>query len=253
MASNSQGDPAQVSTGPLWSRVRDDLVTRIRSGEFGSSDFPGELEIATHYDVSRGTVRAALRTLRESGLVSAERGRRPRIVAPEEPSSYGPIYSLFEQVTAAGLSQRSVTLVQRRCTHPEAAERMGLDPGHPLFELARIRYADEVALAVDHAWLPWELAEPLAAVDFATTALYKELRDRCGISLDGGTEHLSAAVVTPEIAAILGCSPAAVAFTIDRVGCRAGTTVEFRRTHILAADYTVERRFGTSIESPVRH
>lgn len=244
MTANSQGDSASPGAGPLWARVRDDLVARIHAGEFGSSGFPGELEIATHYDVSRGTVRAALRTLRESGMVSAERGRRPRIVAPAEPSSYGPIYSLFEQVTAAGLSQRSATLAQGRCSNAEAATRMGLDVGHPLFELSRIRYADDVPLAVDHAWLPWELAEALASVDFGTTALYKELRDRCGVALDGGTEHLSAAVVEPAIAELLTCSPAAVAFTIDRVGCRGGVPVEFRRTHILAEHYTVQRRFG---------
>jgi GntR family transcriptional regulator len=42
-------------------------------------EFPGELALAAAYQVSRQTVRTALRELRADGVVIAERGRRPRI------------------------------------------------------------------------------------------------------------------------------------------------------------------------------
>ena len=48
---------------PLWAQVREDITRRIRRGEFGGEGaaFPGENQLVEEYDVSRHTVREALR------------------------------------------------------------------------------------------------------------------------------------------------------------------------------------------------
>lgn len=239
----AQSPQVPAGAGPLWSRIDEDLRARLAVGEFADG-FPGELDLAGQYGVSRGTIRVALRSLRESGLVSAERGRRQRIVADSSSSSFGAVYSLFEQVTTAGLSQRSVTLAQGSTTNAEAAQQLGLDPMTRLFELSRVRFADNVPLAVDHAWLPWDIAHQLAAVAFEATALYRELREKCGVVLDGGEERLSAELSTPDLAEVLGCAPHSVILRIERTGYRSGAPIEFRRTYIRADRYTVQRQFG---------
>ena len=58
---------ASVGIGaPLWKKVSADLMEEIHNGVFASG-FPGEVELAKRYGVSRGTIRAALRPLREAG------------------------------------------------------------------------------------------------------------------------------------------------------------------------------------------
>lgn len=235
---------APAEPGPLWARIDQDLRARLAAGDFADR-FPGELDLAEQYGVSRGTIRVALRSLRESGMVSAERGRSQRIVADSGSSSFGPIYSLFEQVTTAGLSQRSVTLTQGACVNPEAAQHLGVNPETRLFQLSRVRFANNVPLAVDHAWLPWDLAHQLLTVDFRSTALYRELRERCGVVLDSGEESLSAELASAELAKALECTTDTVIFRIERTGYRAEAPVEFRRTLIRADRYTVQRHFGT--------
>lgn len=54
---------------------------RVADGEFDIA-FPGEVALIGEYGVSHHTVREALRRMRESGQVIAERGRRPRVAAP---------------------------------------------------------------------------------------------------------------------------------------------------------------------------
>src|SRR6201995_1075541 len=65
-----------VSTGvALWRQVADGIERGIADGRFAAgTKLPGETEIAETYRVNRHTVRRALATLAERGLVRAERG-----------------------------------------------------------------------------------------------------------------------------------------------------------------------------------
>ncbi len=60
----------------LVSMVSDDLLNRIVSGEFPpGSTLPGEQELTTQHEVSRMTVREAVKTLEAQSVVRIERGR----------------------------------------------------------------------------------------------------------------------------------------------------------------------------------
>lgn len=60
----------------LVSMVSDDLLDRIISGEFPpGATLPGELELTAHHEVSRLTVREAVKTLEAQSVVRIERGR----------------------------------------------------------------------------------------------------------------------------------------------------------------------------------
>ncbi len=233
----------RASGSPLWEAVRDDLRARVLRGEFADV-FPGEIALSAEYGVSRGTIRAALRPLRESGVVSARRGQQPRIVIDQTQGAFGPVYSLFEAVTAAGFSQRSRVIAHGVTRDAEAASRLGLAADAALFELARVRFADESPLAVDQIWLPEETGRALLDVDFTETALYKELAERSGITLDGGTEELRAESANTALAQLLDCEPGTTLFRIERTGWSGGTAIEFRRTCVIADRYVVRTEFG---------
>lgn len=60
----------------LVSMVSDDLLNRIVSGEFPpGSTLPGEQELTVQHEVSRMTVREAVKTLEAQSVVRVERGR----------------------------------------------------------------------------------------------------------------------------------------------------------------------------------
>src|SRR6202000_267229 len=59
----------------LWRQVADGIERGIADGTYAAGEkLPGEMEIAETYRVNRHTVRRALATLAERGLVRAERG-----------------------------------------------------------------------------------------------------------------------------------------------------------------------------------
>ncbi|NMR31911.1 winged helix-turn-helix transcriptional regulator [Arthrobacter sp. SF27] len=86
----------------MWKKVSADLMEEIHNGVFASG-FPGEVELAKRYGVSRGTIRAALRPLREAGHITAQPGRRPAVVAGSS-TAYGPIYSILASIQESGMN-----------------------------------------------------------------------------------------------------------------------------------------------------
>lgn len=224
----------------LWVQLLADLRRRLAGGEF-TDVFPGELAIAEEYRVSRHTVRQALAELRAEGVVTAAKGRSPR-VAPPIRQPLGTLYSLFAAVEAAGVPQRSVVHVLDVRADGVVAARLGLEESSPLVHLERLRLAGDEPLAVDRAWLPADLATPLLDVDFTRTALYTEYADRCGVRLTSGTEHLRAVIPTRGERSLLGLDespPLVAAFAIDRLGRANGRPVEWRHTVVRGDRFSV--------------
>ncbi|MGW0880125.1 GntR family transcriptional regulator [Streptomyces sp. NPDC002671] len=243
--SADRGARSQAGRGgtPLWRQVRDDLRARLERDEFVDS-FPGENELAARYGVSRHTIRAALRGLREEGLVTAAKGRRPRPVGEaviEQP--VGALYSLFASVEAAGLEQRSVVRNLDIRADAHVAVRLGMEESTPLLYLERIRLADGEPLAHDKVWLLASDARALLDADFSHTALYDELADRCGIRLVGGEERIQAVIPTAAEQRLLGLPEGVAAFSIERVGRAHGRAVEWRTTLIRGDRFSVVAQF----------
>lgn len=229
---------------PLWAQLLRDLRRRLADGEFATS-FPGELALVEEYEVSRHTVREALRRLRDEGLVVAGRGRTPRVAEPvdvEQP--VGALYSLFTAVETTGQTQYSVVRKLDRRADAVISEKLGLDGAAPLIHLERLRLADDRPLAVDRVWLPADLAAPLLDVDFSHTALYDELVHRCGIRVTGGEEHIRAVVPSAAERNLLGVEPGVAAFAIDRLGVADGRPVEWRHTLVRGDRFGLSTRFS---------
>lgn len=248
MAADTQERHLNESSLPLWKSISRDLERRLAAGEF-TTGFPGELALAENYQVSRGTVRNALRPLRESGAISAERGRRQHVIDAGRGLAFGPLHSLFASVRASGMTQRSIVLAQEVTTDTRAAQLLQVPAQEPLFHLERIRLADDEPLAHDEVWLPHRRVRALDGVNFGETALYKELRDLCGIVLDGGREELSADLAGGDDVSTLGCEPGDPVLRMERVSFYDGHPIELRRATILGRRCTVSVRFGSVPES----
>ena len=231
---------------PLWTQVQADLRRRAGRGEFDEA-FPGENQIVAQYEVSRNTVREALRALRAEGLVSAERGRPPRLVHGREiHQPVGALYSLFESVRTAGLSQRSIVRKLVLQADGVVASRLGLEESTPLVHLERLRFAGDEPLALDRVWLPASLAAPLLESDFTHTSLYDELAKRAGVRLKSGEEQVRAIMPSRAERDLLECPDGVAAFAIERMGRAGVRAVEWRHTVVRGDRFVLRADFSAS-------
>ena len=201
---------------PLWSQVTNDLRRRLEAGEF-SSHFPGDGELMDSYEVSRHTVREAVRRLSDDGLVVRERGRGTHVTTPGIEQPLGTLYSLYRSIEAQGFEQHSTVRALDERTDAEAAGVLGLKQDAPMVYLERLRLADARPVALDCSWLPAKLARPLLDCDFSRTALYAELAERTGVQPCSGWERIQPELPTPEQRKALGLRAKQPVFAIERV------------------------------------
>jgi GntR family transcriptional regulator len=216
---------------PLWAQLEADLRRRIAAGSFRDR-FPTDEELVGHYEVSRHTVREAVRRLSEDGTVVRERGRGTTLAAGRLDRPLGRLYSLFEAVEAGGIDQRSEVIDERETTSAEVAARLGLDRDEPLVLVVRLRRAGDEPLAVDRVWLPASAGAPLLGTDWSHTSLYDQLAQHGGRRPDSGWERIRAVDPPAADRKRLQLPEGAAAFCIERLGVVDDEPVEYRRSMV---------------------
>jgi GntR family transcriptional regulator len=237
----------RTSPMPLWAQLVDDLRRRVEHGEFAEA-FPGEMALVEDYEVSRNTVREALRRLRSDGLVVAARGHRPRLgeqVAIRQP--LGALYSLRGAIEAAGLTPRSVIRAQEVRRDEAVAERLRLTGDKAVVYLERLRLVEDEPLAIDRAWFPLDVAEPLLDADLSNVGFYDELASRTGVRLTRGQEQLHAVVPSRRERGLLGLPSGVAAFAIDRLGLVLERPVEWRQSVVRGDRFSVRAQFDAGV------
>jgi GntR family transcriptional regulator len=222
---------------PLWAQVLSSLRARLQNGEFAER-FPTDEQLVTDYEVSRQTVREAVRRLADEGLLERMRGRATRVKMFEHAA--GSLGSLYEQVREQRASQRSVVLARERVRDSPTARRLALDADAELIYIKRLRFADEEPLALDRAWLPAHLSAQLLEVDLTDTGLYVELARTCGIRDLHGSEQIRPVIPSGADRRTLALPAGEAAFSIERL-TRTGNAepVEWRHSLVRGDRYTI--------------
>ncbi len=236
---------------PLWAQLEAALKKRLDSGEFDDR-FPTDNELVNDYEVSRHTVREAIRHLNKSGILRRERGRGTVINRSEFEQPLGALYSLYRSIEASGATPRSQVLDLREDLNPVVAEQLGLAADTPLLFLERIRCADDEPLALDRAWVPMGIAKPLLKSNFENTALYDELEKKCGVRPDAGWERISPVLPTPDERKSLTMRRGEAAFSLERLGTADGTPIEWRTTLIRGDRYRFVSHFAHGTAPPMK-
>lgn len=223
---------------PLWAQLEADLRRRMRVGAFDIR-FPGEHELVDEYQISRHTVRDALRRLRDEGILESGRGRGTWLRKPRVEQPLGALYSLFRAVEAMGLEQRSEVRALEVRVDAEVATRLGRPASTEFVYLERLRLIDREPLALDHAWLPRSLAGPLLEADFTHSGLYDELASLTGTRLTGGSEVITAIVPSAAHRRLLKITARTAALAVQRIGCLCDQPVEWRESLIRGDRFSV--------------
>jgi GntR family transcriptional regulator len=129
---------------------------------------------------------------------------------------------------ARGRAPRSVWLKRAAGTvTPEEALTLRLSPGTPVYRFNRIRFADEVPMALEFATV---VASALPSLESVDTSLYEAL-ERAGQRPVRALQRLRAVLLTDEQAELLKAKPGDPGLLVERLGSLAdGRAVEFSQS-----------------------
>ncbi|MBN9375717.1 MAG: GntR family transcriptional regulator [Cellulomonas sp.] len=224
---------------PLWAQIVDDLRRRLLAGEF-ERRFPTDEELTGYYDVSRQTVREAVRHLAAEGLVVRERGRGSSVTPPVLEQPLHALYSLASTLRAGGLAERSEVLAaDRRPVPAEVAAQLGIAASAEAVFVERLRFADDEPIAHNRSWLPAPLATGLLDADLTSGSLYELLAGRCGVRITGGWERIRLVLPEPTERALLRLPATVAAFSVERLVRAGQAAVEWRSSLIRGDRYSM--------------
>ncbi|MEV5437083.1 GntR family transcriptional regulator [Streptomyces sp. NPDC052682] len=216
---------------PLYYQLAQQLEAAIEQGVLAPGNLLGnEVDLSVRLGLSRPTVRQAIQSLVDKGLLVRRRGVGTQVVHSQVKRPLE-LSSLYDDLEAAG--QGPTTQVVRNEVVPAAADvaaALGVAKGGEVVVLERLRRTHGQPVALLCNYLPAGLLD-LDTARLESTGLYRMMR-AAGITLHSARQTVGARSATAEEAARLDEQAGAALLTMQRTAYDdTGRAVEYG-THI---------------------
>lgn len=216
---------------PVYIQIHNQIKKDIEAGVWAVGDrIPSERELALEFNVSRMTLRQAVQTLVEEGILERQVGAGTFVARKKVQEKMTGVTSFTELMKEQGKKPSSRT-VSYLVTTPSLSEmeRLKLKDDEKVLRMERIRYADEVPICFEVATLPYSLVKDYERNQI-TTSLYRTLEES-GRKISHAQQSVSAQVASERIAEYLNIKRGSAILRLRQITeLGDGTPFEYVRT-----------------------
>ncbi|RBP83140.1 GntR family transcriptional regulator [Marinomonas rhizomae] len=220
---------------PLYQQVRDELLDNISSGTWlPDVPIPTESELAKSYEVAIGTIRKAVDTLVNDGLLYRSQGRGTFVRRPDFNAS---LFRFFRQMSSdRRFVMPTSQLLSKTLKKPslQAASALKIDVNDNAICLERLRFLESQVVLTEEIWLPAPLFSSLIDLELSDfgNLLYPFYEQQCGQLIASAKETLTIQTANSYIAAALKTAQNSPVAVIERVAYGYDKTpLEYRISH----------------------
>jgi GntR family transcriptional regulator, histidine utilization repressor len=217
---------------PLYEQVKDHVLRRIRSGEWGpGARVQSEHELVRELKVSRMTANRAIRELVQSGVLSRVAGLGTFVADLKVAGHPLQIRSIAAEIRARGHVHRAEVISSERLVPPAGVRaRLGLKArARHAFRSLIVHFDNDVALQVEDRYVNPAAAPGYLAVDFRAVTTHEYLMDVAPLER---VEHVVRAVAPePRVRELLALAADDAVLLIERTTWSRGTPASFARLH----------------------
>jgi GntR family transcriptional regulator len=145
-------------TRPLYLQAEEALSQMIQDGTYRPGDhLPPEPEFAEQLGISRATLREALRSFEDKGLITRRRGLGTFINAPKPliESGLEQLESLDSLARRMGITCTTEDLeIQELAATADIAQKLGIQPGDPVITVSRVKVTNGIVVAYMYDVVP---------------------------------------------------------------------------------------------------
>lgn len=226
---------------PLYQQIKALITQGLESGEWKPGEIiPSEVELASRYKVSQGTVRKAIDELAADNLLVRRQGKGTFVATHSEERAQ---FRFLRLLAEDGVEHPHVSrlLECRRTRAPaEIARQLDLKPADPVVQVRRLLEFDGVATVLDEIWLPGAMFRGLTFERLSEYKgpLYAMFESEFGTRMIRATEKVRAVAAEPAVAELLGVSGGFPLLSVERVSYTYGDRpVEVRRGWYVTTGY----------------
>jgi len=233
-------DIDRSAKAPLYHQVATKFELAIRDGTLPpGSRIENEVSLAERLSLSRPTIRRAIQSLVDLGLVVRRRGIGSQVLHGQLTRGLE-LTSLHDDIAKTGAKpSTNVVHFAHIAATTQLAERLGVLPGKSVLKVTRIRLADGVPIAILHNWIP-ESVGHISRADLQEKGLYETLR-QIGVAPRIGRQKLSARKASAKESTQLDIELGAAVLTSDRTAYDAAGAAIEHGEHVYRPDlYSLE-------------
>ena len=190
---------------PLYVQLMSEIEKDINSGIYKPGDrIMTESELAKTYGVSLITVRKAMGSLMEKGLVVRKQGKGTFVTKPKFSRNMKKLQSFSEMCVQMGVTPGARMLENRLVkADVKTARCLGVDPGSDVIYISRLRFADQEPVQIEKNFFPLKYAFLLGA-KFDDNSLFDFLREKAGVRVASSEKVIELCRATADEADLLG-------------------------------------------------
>lgn len=222
---------------PLYYQLENVLREQITSGKFRpGAKLPTESELIEQFKVSRITVRQALSTLSDEGLIERRQGSGTFVAQrrTRKRKFEGAIHlngSLDELIEMGLNTPVRVLEFNRLEADKHEAELLAVKIGAPVYRLKRLRIYENKPYSLIVSYFTAEIGEQLTEEELASGGILQKIETRLGVHLHEARQQIKAELADPYTADLLGIRVGSALLSVERTVFKDdGKPVEFVHT-----------------------
>lgn len=226
---------------PIYYQLEEIIKDLIEKGELRPGDsLPAEREYAEKFEISRMTVRQAFTQLVNDGYLYRIQGKGTFVAErkPKIEQALQGLTSFTEDMKARGMKPGS-QLVQFEIIPATSliANQLGIQEYGPVYEIKRIRLADDVPMALETNYISANFIKGLTE-KIVNQSLYSYIENQLNLRIDHASQVIESSVADELEAEYLNIQPGAPVMLIQRnTFLKDGTPVEFVKSTYRADRY----------------
>ena len=224
---------ASPTFSPLYRQIKRLLVQSLGAGEWKPGQaIPSEVELASRYGVSQGTVRKAMDELADENLVVRRQGKGTFVATHDEEVHLVRFLRLFPNDGQAQYPQSRLLEVKRARAASDIARVLDLKAGDGIVVIRRLLVFGGEPTVFDDIALPASLFRGLDAATLTAHhgSLYTLFESKFGTRMIRADERIRALAADEAAASALEVPVGTPLLCVDRVAYTYGDRpVEFRR------------------------
>lgn len=209
---------AEQPAVPLHIQVRETIRRQVKEGALidKTGRLMTEAELGRHFGVSRITIRNAIAPLVSEGMFARERGRGTFLRSNQPENWVGKLMGFSETIRDAGYQAGAKVLQQGMTNRHDSEVREQLQE-RAVWQLKRLRLADDTPIAIEHAFYPPDIGLELEKRDLTSIIMYRVFEEELGHSIREAKQTIGASLADATSAKLLGVKSGGPLLAIERL------------------------------------
>jgi GntR family transcriptional regulator len=179
---------------PKYYKIYEDLLNDIRKGRYHENRlFPSDNELVKIYDVSRGTIREAIKLLLQQGYLIRKQGKGTYVTYKKIEQDPDRLIGFTELMKQHDLKP-SAKIIKKEITAPDAniSHLMRLSSRQYVVRLVRLRFGNNQPLIIERSFFNYDLFKPIYDMDLEQNSIFELLYRHTATRLGNALQRIEA-------------------------------------------------------------